>query len=58
MLCPADVWIYYGVPLDIAEIFKSNRRMARSPACRIFYTYVDGMSAMQAWETVKAVLLS
>lgn len=53
---PADVWIYYGVPFGIAEIFKCNGRMACSPACGAAHSYADGISDMQASETVPLFL--
>ncbi len=53
---PADVWIYHGVPFGVAEIFKSNRRMACRPAGRVFHAYADGISDMQAQETVPLFL--
>ena len=52
----ADVWIYYGVPFGIAEIFRGNGRVACSPACGVFHAYTDGISAMQASETVPLFL--
>ena len=52
----ADVRIYYGVPFGIAEIFRGNGRMACSPACGAFHAYADGISDMQASETVQLFL--
>ena len=53
---PADIWIYYGVPFGIAEIFKGNGCMACSPACGAFHAYADGISDMQASETIPLFL--
>ena len=53
---PAGVWIYYSVPFGIAEIFRGNRRMACNPACRAFHAHADGISHMQASETVPLFL--
>ena len=53
---PEDIWIYYGDPFGIAEIFKGNGRMACSTACGAFHAYADGISAMQASETVPLFL--
>ena len=53
---PADIWIYYGVPFGIAKIFKGNGRMACSTACGAFHTYDDGISDMQASETIPLFL--
>ena len=49
---PADVWIYYGVPFGVAEIFRGNRRMSCSPTYGAFHAYADGISAMQASKTI------
>ncbi len=53
---PADVWIYYGVPFGIAEIFRGNGRMACSTVCGAFHAYADGISAMQALEAIPLFL--
>ena len=53
---PADIWIYYGVPFGIAEIFRGNGRMACSTVCGTFHAYADGISAMQASETIQLFL--
>ena len=53
---PADVWIYYGVPFGIAEIFRGNGRMACSTVCGTFHAYADSISAMQASETIQLFL--
>ena len=52
----ADVWIYYGVPFGVAEIFRGGRRMACSPACGTVHAYADDISAMQASKTVQLFL--
>ena len=53
---PADVWIYYGVPFGVAEIFRGDRRMACSPACGTAHAYADDISAVQASKTVQLFL--
>ena len=45
-----------GVPFGIAEIFRGNGRVACSTACGVFHAYTDGISAMQASETVQLFL--
>ena len=53
---PEDIWIYYGDPFGIAEIFRGNGRMACSTVCGAFHAYADGISAMQASETIQLFL--
>ena len=43
-------------PLDNAEIFRGNGRMACSTVCGTFHAYADDISAMQASETVPLFL--
>ena len=53
---PADIWIHYGVPFGATEIFRGNGCMACSTACGAFHAYADGISDMQASETVQLFL--